>query len=86
MNLRAEMPQTAAFIDAMREAFGKAEIDAQIRKGMGGLPGFFHAKENGHEVGTPAPEASVEISGTDMVLESINPLSQPAAASRRSNF
>ncbi len=51
MSLREEMPIVAAFIDEMREQFGKAEIDAQIRKGMAGLPVFW-ASENGHEVGT----------------------------------
>lgn len=85
MSLRAEMPETAAFIDALRGAFGKDEIDAQIKKGMRGLPGFY-ASENGHEIGTKAPPARYEISGADMVLESINPVSQPAASSRRSKF
>jgi hypothetical protein len=44
------MPQTAAFIDAMREAFGAPGIDAAIRAGMRGEPGFY-ARENGLEVG-----------------------------------
>lgn len=56
MSLRDQMPETAAFIDAMRDIFGKDEINAQIRKGMGGLPDKFHAVENGHEVGTPFPD------------------------------
>ncbi len=51
MSLREEMPMVAAFIDEMREQFGKTEIDNQIRKGMAGLPVFW-ASENGHEVGT----------------------------------
>lgn len=45
------MPQTAKWIDELREAFGKEEIDAQIRKGMKGEPTFW-AKENGIEIGT----------------------------------
>lgn len=49
------MPQTAAFIDAMRDAFGAEHIDAQIRKGMNGQPGFY-AEENGHKFGAPIPE------------------------------
>lgn len=65
---RAAMPQTAAFIDALREAFGREAIDAQIRKGMSGLPGFFHASEGGRSVGTPSAPARFEISAADMVI------------------
>lgn len=43
---------TTAFIDQLREAFGKEMIDGQIRKGMHGEPAFW-ASENGHEIGTP---------------------------------
>ena len=70
MSLRDKMPRTAAFIDNLRDAFGKAEIDAQIRKGMAGLPGHFHARENGHEVGTPMPagDPAREVSAADMVI------------------
>ncbi|GAB2913834.1 hypothetical protein GCM10027278_38080 [Paralcaligenes ginsengisoli] len=46
------MPGTAAFIDAMRQAFGSEMIDAQIRKGLKGETTFY-ARENGHELGTP---------------------------------
>lgn len=52
MSLRDQMPATAAFVDAMREAFGAEEIDGQIRKGLRGEP-TFHAVDAGHEVGTP---------------------------------
>ena len=55
MSLRAAMPQTAAFIDFAREAFGAAPVNAAIRKGMDGLPGNFHAVENGREVGAEFP-------------------------------
>lgn len=51
-NMREQMPQVAAIIDAFREAFGAKEVDAAIRRGMRGGQGF-HATENGHEVGTP---------------------------------
>jgi hypothetical protein len=51
MNLRAQMPIAAAFIDAMREAFGAEGINAQIRAGIRGEPGFY-ARENGLEIGT----------------------------------
>lgn len=50
-SMREEMPAVAAFIDALREAFGATEIDGQIRKGMRGEPTFY-ASENGHTVGT----------------------------------
>lgn len=53
-NLRAEMPTVAAFIDALRDTFGKEAIDAQIKKGMQGQPTFY-ASENGYTVGTPMP-------------------------------
>lgn len=49
--LREVMPDTAAFIDAMRAAFGREAIDDQIAAGMAGRPGF-HAIENGQEIGT----------------------------------
>ena len=57
MSLRNEMPLTAAFIDLAREAFGAESVNAAIRKGIGGLPGHFHATEAGIEVGTPIPES-----------------------------
>ena len=70
MSLRAEMPQTAAFIDDLREAFGAEAINPQIKKGMAGLPGFFHAQENGREVGTPAPPARYEFTVDQLVIQS----------------
>lgn len=50
-SLRDEMPQTAEFIDALRDAFGKEMINEQIRAGMNGEPVFW-ASENGKEIGT----------------------------------
>jgi len=50
-DLRKEMPTIAAFIDSLRDAFGRDSIDKQIRKGMKGEPTFY-ASENGHEIGT----------------------------------
>ena len=52
-SMRADMPQTAAFIDSLRDAFGADMINEQIRKGMKGEPTFY-ARENGHELGTPS--------------------------------
>jgi len=51
-NMRQQMPQVAAIIDAFRDAFGAEVVDAAMRRGMRGGQGF-HATENGHEVGTP---------------------------------
>lgn len=48
------MPIVAAWIDEMREAFGKEHIDEVIKAGMKGKSVFF-ASEGGHTVGTPAP-------------------------------
>lgn len=50
--LRDTMPVTAAWIDALREAFGEAAINDPIRAGTAGRP-CFHAVENGIEIGTP---------------------------------
>lgn len=52
MSLRETMPQTAEFIDALRDVFGKDAINAEIRKGIGGFANHFHASENGQESGT----------------------------------
>lgn len=51
--MREKMPKVAVFIDAMREAFGRAEVDEMIRRGMAGEGGAWHfrAEENGHIVG-----------------------------------
>lgn len=51
MNLREQMPETYAFIEAMRDAFGKDHINAPIKLGMQGAK-TFHAVEGGFEVGT----------------------------------
>lgn len=53
--MRQAMPETAAFIDALRETFGAAEINAAIKDGIAGHPTFW-AKENGHEIGTKEQE------------------------------
>jgi len=60
------MPQTAAFIDAMRDAFGREHIDGQIRRGIAG-DATFHAAEAGHELGT-ARRPGDRVATTDMVL------------------
>lgn len=50
--MRQAMPVVAAFIDDLRDAFGKDMIDAQIRIGIKGGQAF-HAKEGGQSIGTP---------------------------------
>lgn len=56
-SMREQMPVVTAFIDQLREAFGREYIDDIIRAGMRGKP-VFHATENGHEVGTPVYQGS----------------------------
>lgn len=59
-SMRQKMPHTAAFVDAMREAFGRETIDGAIRQSTrsGAFDakhplGAFSAEENGHVVGAP---------------------------------
>jgi len=50
--MRDQMPAVAAFVDAMREAFGAEEINQAIAAGIKQHPGAgFFATENGHQVG-----------------------------------
>ena len=53
-SLRNAMPEITAWIDDLRQVFGRASIDAQIRRGLRGEC-VFYARENGHEVGAPGP-------------------------------
>lgn len=66
-SLREAMPNVAAFIDDMRDTFGADVINAQIRRGMKGEPGFW-ASENGHEIGCKMPPARHEVTAAQMVL------------------
>lgn len=52
--MRQAMPTVAGWIDNLRAAFGADMIDAAIRAGIAGQHSF-HAREGGHEVGTPIP-------------------------------
>ncbi|SIT50524.1 conserved hypothetical protein [Paraburkholderia piptadeniae] len=45
------MPEIAAFVAALKSAFGDREIDEAIRRGKAGEP-MFYACENGLSVGT----------------------------------
>ena len=79
--LRQTMPTTADFIDAMRDAFGAAAINSQIKAGIDGQPTFW-AKENGQEIGTRAPHSAERaVSLSDTI---IGPLNATAARSRKS--
>lgn len=67
-SLREVMPQVAAWVDELRECFGRAEIDRQIAGGMAGRP-TFHASENGMEIGTPIEwDAARAINAGQMVI------------------
>ena len=59
-NLRSQMPLTAAWIDAMREAFGVEAINGPIRAGMRGKSGFWPS-EAGFEVGTRTPQRGTAV-------------------------
>lgn len=65
--LRDSMPQCAAFIDELREAFGAEEINAQIKLGMQGAQ-TFRASENGIEIGTRFDEPVKYITADKMVI------------------
>jgi len=69
MSLREAMPETADWIDQLREAFGADAINGSIRKGMAGLPGHFHAEESGHQAGTAYIPLGVEVSAAQMIIE-----------------
>lgn len=53
-SMRERMPGVAAFVDALRDAFGREHIDECIRRGMRegeGPDWYFSAWENGHTIG-----------------------------------
>lgn len=52
------MPEIAAFVAALKSAFGKREIDEAIRRGKAGEPTFY-ACENGRSVGTASSSAGL---------------------------
>ncbi len=49
--LRKTMPETAAWIDTLRDTFGSESIEDAIRRGIAGEPTFY-AIEQGREIGT----------------------------------
>ncbi len=72
-SLRETMPITAGFIDACREVFGAAQINAAIRAGMEGQETFY-AAENGRTVGTKSTGMGVSLS--DMQIGPCEPIAQ----------
>lgn len=64
------MPLCTGFIDACREVFGVAAINASIKAGLQGQQTFY-ACENGHAVGTKSPDRGITLS--DMVFGPIQP-------------
>lgn len=52
--MRTAMPEISAWIDELRRVFGRAAIDAQLRRGLRGEVAFW-AKEGEHELGAPSP-------------------------------
>ena len=65
-SLRSDMPQTAAFIDALRDVFGAPQINAAIKSGINGA-GTFYACENGREIGSMGSAPTLSISGDDLL-------------------
>lgn len=51
--MRHLMPECAAFLDEVRDAFGTEEVNRWIRDGINS--GTFYAEEAGHTVGKPQP-------------------------------
>lgn len=65
---RQDMPKVAEFIDAVRESFGGAMVSAAIRNGLAGGSDF-HATENGHTVGTPAPAPGARFTANQLLRD-----------------
>jgi hypothetical protein len=75
--LRDRMPVVDAFIDELREALGREDIDRAIVDGL--REGTFHAAENGHEIGVrivDSPERTVR-------LDQMSPWNDVPRATRR---
>ncbi len=55
IDLRAQMPETARWIEAKRTEWGAAFVNAQLKAAMAGEPGHFYAMERGQVFGVPFP-------------------------------
>jgi hypothetical protein len=65
------MPRCAAFVDALREAFGVAEINSVIKRGLRMECADGHRvwfSEAGHVLGRQAADAAPAISVADIVV------------------
>lgn len=49
-DMRTQMPTVTAWVNTLRDVFGKDEINDCIRAGLAGK-GIFYASENGHIIG-----------------------------------
>lgn len=68
--MRAKMPHCAAFVDALREAFGVEEINNVIKRGLRPEAKTEHRvwfSEAGHVLGQPAGNLGVEVAPTVLV-------------------
>lgn len=80
------MPVVTAFIDELREVFGRAEVDAVIRDGLKpGAPPMLQvwACEGGQTIGRPAVDLGTAVSVADMGLGERVRLPAPAPSERR---
>lgn len=66
LSMRDEMPIVSAFVDACRQVFGAAEVNASIRSALAGGDTFY-ASENGHTIGKPVQTCVFSVSGHDLV-------------------
>ena len=72
--LRDQMPQCAEFVDALRDAFGQAEIDNVIRRGLRPdcLPEHrVYFSESGSSIGTPLGPPGFSVTGDDLPIITI---------------
>lgn len=53
LNLRQDMPETAAYVDQRRQEWGADYVNDRIRRSLNGEPNCFYAVEAGHVLGTP---------------------------------
>lgn len=75
--MRQAMPWVTSIIDDFRTHWPEAGVVQAIRAGLDGQQ-TFHARENGHEVGTPIHhDESRAVSMADIHLGPFNPASAP---------
>jgi hypothetical protein len=65
ISMRDEMPMVTAFVDACREAFGAAEVNASIRSALAGSDTFY-GSERGHTIGKPMQTCAFSVTGDDL--------------------